>query len=180
MTQLNLRWPHTVRCIVYTLARSAVVWGWMNRSRPPFGFRSESGMINPIEKNLGFKWNVYQKQFNTFHGFFLHCDSYILMISYDYPLVNSHITMEHHHVQLEKSIISMVIFNSKLLVITRGHFGMSLVMDDPSWCPQVRFGQRAKYHWYNISGLEIAGTWSEMMLGEPMEHNGTKALLKVH
>lgn len=29
---------------------------------------------------------------------------------------------------------------------------------------QVRFGQRAKYHWYNISGLEIAGTWSEMMV----------------
>eukprot|EP00435_Cladocopium_sp_Y103_P074572 s105_g49.t1 len=27
---------------------------------------------------------------------------------------------------------------------------------------QVRFGRSAKYRWYNISGLEFAGTWSEM------------------
>ena len=37
-----------------------------------------------------------------------------------YPLVNVYITMEHHHFLMGKSTISMAIFNSKLLVITRG------------------------------------------------------------
>ena len=37
-----------------------------------------------------------------------------------YPLVNSHITMENHHVYIMgKSTISMAIFNCKLLVYQR-------------------------------------------------------------
>ena len=43
------------------------------------------------------------------------------MLTGRYPLVNVYITMENHHFVTRKfTIISMTIFNSKLLVITRG------------------------------------------------------------
>ena len=44
-----------------------------------------------------------------------------LKINKTYPLVNVYISMEIHHFFMGKSTMSMAIFNSKLLVITRGY-----------------------------------------------------------
>ena len=45
----------------------------------------------------------------------------ILLIIYNYPLVNVYITMENHHFFMGKSTISMAIFNSYLYVYQAGY-----------------------------------------------------------
>ena len=107
----------------------------------------QSRMHASSSATFSFKWFV--ESWPICKALMLHC----------YPLVNSHITMENHHAIHGKLTISMAIFNSKLLKITRGYtFFVDQYKTQPSGSSGLRARRNSHCNPGSISGVDKMGS----------------------